>query len=97
MRVWPNRWVWLVWIRSGVRIQTRAALETSPSAISLSALIWSWPRCVIGMSGARLVSTSPGERPTAVAACTNAATAPQPMPTRKSVQKTFALRGRRAR
>ena len=38
--VCPNRCVWLVWMSSGVRIQTLAALEISPSVISFSPLIW---------------------------------------------------------
>src|SRR5262245_43517106 len=52
---------------------------------------------VIGISRARLTCTSPGLRPTAVAAWATAARAPQPIPTRYSVQKTLPLSGRRLR
>src|SRR5881397_543558 len=42
IKVWPNRCVWLVWIRSGVLTQTLATLLMSPMLISLSA-DWCWP------------------------------------------------------
>src|SRR6266511_121302 len=51
MSVWPNRWVWLVWIRSGVRIQTLAVLLSCAISISFSALNWPCPMWVIGISG----------------------------------------------
>ena len=38
MSVWLKRCVWLVWMRSGVRIQTLAALEISRRSISRSPL-----------------------------------------------------------
>jgi len=85
--------VWLVWISSGVRIHTRAVLLMSPSEISFSALDGPWPMWVIGISGARLAWTSAGVRPMAVVAWAKAATAPHPMPIRKSVQKSLPLGG----
>ena len=38
MSVWLKRCVWLVWMRSGVRIQTLAVLEISLRSISRSPL-----------------------------------------------------------
>ena len=97
MSVWLNKCVWLVWMRSGVRIQTFASLDTCVRSISFSALVSPWRMPVMGISGARLDSTADGEIPTAVAACVKAAIAPRPMPARNNVQNTFPLKGRRAR
>ena len=68
MSVWLKRWVWLVWMRSGVRIQTFAAAEMSRTSISRSPLASPCRIAAIGISGARLSWTAAGEMPTAVAA-----------------------------
>src|SRR5438128_4316843 len=95
--VCPKRWVWLVWMSNGVRIQTLAALDSSPRSISRSALASPWRMPAIGRSGARLAWTAEAEIPTEVAACANAASDPHPIPMRNSEQKTLALTGKRER
>src|SRR5438128_5948498 len=97
IRVWPKRCVWLVWMSNGVRIQTLAALDSSPRSISRSALASPWRMPAIGRSGARLAWTAEAEIPTEVAACANAASDPDPIPMENSEQKTLALGGKRER
>src|SRR5436853_270875 len=77
------------------RMVMLASLEICPRSISFSPP--GSPCCmpVMGRSGARLAWTAAGDTPTAVDACANAARAPQPIPSRKSVQKILPLKGSR--